>query len=57
LALNVRPLSLMKRLLIGQTVAIDMDSTAEVSQSLLSTILPNLLTDSDLTLGYSLDNP
>jgi hypothetical protein len=28
-----------------------------VSQSLLSTVLPNLLTDSDLTVGYNLDDP
>lgn len=34
-----------------------MDSSAQISQPLLASILPNLLADSSLTLGYSLDDP
>lgn len=57
LNLRVKTLGLTRRLLIGQSVEINMNTSAQVSQSLLSSVLPNLLTDSDLSLGYSLDDP
>lgn len=45
------------RLLIGQTLNIDLNTSVEVSQSLLASILPNMLNSNAVTLGYDLNNP
>lgn len=47
----------MKRLLVGQSFDLSLDSSFEISQPILAQLLPNLLNDQAMVLGYSLNNP
>lgn len=46
-----------KRLLVGQSIDINLNSTIQISQPLLASMLPNLINDKALTLGYNLNDP
>lgn len=48
---------MIKRLMIGQSFDLNLDSSFEISQPILAQLLPNLLNDQAMILGYSLNNP
>jgi hypothetical protein len=52
-----KSLPLTNRMLIGQTVDLNLNTSIQINQPLLVSLLPNLLVDSALTLGYSLNDP